>query len=81
MVTAIWVFGAPLCHADGLAAVEAAGLQRTHVLLGQVGLAGIATGCHELLALSGGGGDTIRVRRGIQSVWENQGQIQLTKPL
>lgn len=81
MVTSTWVFGARLCHADRLAAVETAVLQWTHILLGQVRLAGIAAGCHQLLTLSGGGGDTIRVRRGIQSVGEHQGQNQLTKPL
>lgn len=54
-----------LAHTEGLAAVEAALRKRAHVLLREVAL-GVAAPWQQLLGLSRGGGEAIRVRRSIQ---------------
>lgn len=63
-----------LAHAHGVTAVEAALGERAHVLLREVAL-GVAAPWQQLLALRGGGGETLRVRRGVEpghEVWRRR---------
>lgn len=54
-----------LAHAHGVPAVEAALRKRAHVLFREVTL-GVAAPWQQLLALYGGGGEALRVRRSIK---------------